>query len=55
MTSEIMDSLEQAQETRADQTDISVGYTWVRSKSDKKRIFLEAIPVPGFLARKRDN
>lgn len=51
MASEIMESPEQAQETSADQTDISVDYTWVRSKSDKKRIFPAFIRVPGFLAR----
>lgn len=51
MTSEIMESPEQAQETPADQTDISVGYTWVRPKSDKNRIFPESIRVPEFLAR----
>jgi hypothetical protein len=50
MTSEIMEFPEQAQETLADQMVISVGYTWVRSKSDK-RIFLESIRVPKFLAR----
>lgn len=36
MTSEIIQSPEQAEETPANQTDISVGYTWVLSKSVKK-------------------
>lgn len=50
-----MESLEQAQETPADQDGYLGWLYWIRPKSDKKRIFPELIRVPGFLRDKRDN